>query len=311
MVYLKLISNIGDIRCSYMYINLELYRIFYVVATTGSISKAAKELCTSQPAVSQSIKMLEYKLGGQLFIRTPKGVKLTVEGTVFFKYIEQGYNFFKTAEQKFLEMQNLHAGQLRIGVSDTLCKYYLISYLEKYTVAYPDIKIHVTNQTTFEIIDLLKGGEIDLGIINLPIKDDCSLELTQTLKIQDCFIVGKKFKHLSLLPISIKKLVEYPMMLLEKDSNSRNFIDNYAEANGTKLYPEIELGSVDLLVEFAIRGLGISCVIRNFIKEELENEEVFEVTVQEEIPERAIGVVQLKGTPVSAAVKKFIEILTN
>ncbi|SFM39805.1 LysR family transcriptional regulator [Pelosinus propionicus] len=294
-----------------MNVNLELYRVFYVVASTGSISKAAKELFTSQPAVSQSIKVLEHKLGGQLFIRTPKGVKLTVEGDVLFKYIEQGYSFFKTAEQKFLEMQNLQAGQLRIGVSDTLCKYYLISYLEKYTAAYPEIKIHVTNQTTFEIIDLLKGGKIDLGVINLPIKDDCSLELTQTLKIQDCFIVGKKFKHLSGLPISLKKLVEYPMVLLEKDSNSRNFIDNYAEANGIKLVPEIELGTVDLLVEFAKKGLGISCVIKDFIKEELASEEIFEVTVQEKIPQRTIGVAQLKGTPVSTAVKKFIEVLIN
>jgi DNA-binding transcriptional LysR family regulator len=81
-----------------MHVSLELYRAFYVTATTGSISKAAKELFTSQPAVSQSIKVLEYKLGGQLFIRTPKGVKLTVEGNVLFKYIEQGYSFFKTAE---------------------------------------------------------------------------------------------------------------------------------------------------------------------------------------------------------------------
>ncbi|WP_371362726.1 HTH-type transcriptional regulator HdfR [Sporomusa rhizae] len=294
-----------------MYINLELYRVFYVTAMTGSISKAAKELCTSQPAVSQSIKLLEHKLGGQLFIRTPKGVELTVEGHVFFKYIEQGYGFFKTAEQKFLEMQNLQSGQLRIGVSDTLCKYYLIPYLEKYTEAYPAIKIHVINQTTFEIIDLLKKGKIDLGIINLPIQDDNSLKVTQTLKIQDCFIVGEKFKYLSLSPISLKNLVEYPMMLLEKDSNSRIFIENYAKNNGIHLCPEIELGSVDLLIEFTKRGLGISCVIKNFIKEELERGEVFEVIVQEEIPERMIGVAQLRETPVSAAVKKFVEVLTN
>ena len=294
-----------------MNVNLELYRVFYLTATTGSISKAAKEIFTSQPAVSQSIKVLESKLGGQLFIRTPKGVKLTVEGEILFKYIEQGYSFFRTAEQKFLEMKNLQAGQLRIGVSDTLCKGYLMSYLEKYTEAYPEIRIHVTNQTTFEIIDLLKGGKIDLGVINLPIKEDYSLELAPTLRIQDCFIVGKKFKELSIAPISLKNLLKYPMVLLEKDSNSRNFIDAYAEENGIKLCPEIELGTIDLLIQFAKRGLGISCVVKNFIMEELENEEVFELTVQEKIPERNIGIAQLKGTPVSAAVKKFIEILIN
>jgi Transcriptional regulator len=281
-----------------------------MTVVTGSISKAAKELYTSQPAVSQSIKALEDKLGGKLFARTPKGVTLTVEGKVFFQYIEQGYHLIKTAEQKFLEMQNLQKGQIRIGVSDTLCKYLLIDYLEKFNEMYPEIRIHVTNQTTFEIIDLIKGGKIDLGVINLPVNGE-ELVVTEVLTIQDCFIVGEKFKELSLSTLSLQDLCDYPLVLLEKESNSRRFIDRYAENNGVKLFPEIELGTVDLLIQFAKRGLGIACVVKNFISEELAKGEVFEIGVQEKIPERTIGIASLKGVPVSAAVKKFIELIKN
>lgn len=108
-----------------MDINLDLYKVFYHVVQTGSISKASQELFISQPAVSQSVRQLESKLGGQLFYRTPKGITLTPEGQVLYKYIEQGYNLIMLAETKFSETINLEAGVIRIGASDMTLKYTL------------------------------------------------------------------------------------------------------------------------------------------------------------------------------------------
>lgn len=309
-IYVKLILNIGGISLFYMYINLELFRIFYMTAKTGSISKAAKALFTSQPAVSQSIKVLENKLGGRLFHRTPKGVTLTAEGEIFFKYIEQGYSFMEKAEQTFYEMKNLMSGQIKIGVSDTLCKHYLLPYLNDYHEAFPDIRVHVTNQTSYEIIDLLKSGKVDLGVVNLPIDSEQSLQIIETLKIQDCFVVGCKYKHIHEAPVSIRDLGKYPVLLLEKDSNSRRFIDHYLQKNGAVIIPEFELGTIDLLIEFAKIGFGIACVVKNFIEEELKKKHLYEVIIKEKIPQRAIGVVTLREVPLSAAAEKFIEYLT-
>lgn len=292
-----------------MHINLELFRTFYMTATAGSISKAAQNLFTSQPAVSHSIKVLEDKLGGRLFHRTPKGVTLTAEGEVFFKYIEQGYCLMEKAEEKFREMKNLTFGQMKIGVSDTLCKHYLLPYLNDYHDAYPDIRVHVTNQTSYEIIDLLKSGKVDIGIVNLPIEIDNILQIVETLKIQDCFVVGPKYKHIQEQPISVKDLVNYPVLLLEKDSNSRRYIDHYLKMNSTTIVPEFELGTIDLLVEFAQIGFGVACVVRNFIEKELKERRLYEVTLLESIPERAIGLVTLKGVPLSAAADRFTEYL--
>ncbi|HHW48009.1 MAG TPA: LysR family transcriptional regulator [Clostridiaceae bacterium] len=292
-----------------MHINLELYRVFYYVATAGSISGAAKELFISQPAVSQSIKQLEEKLGGKLFFRTSKGIKLTTEGEVLYKYIDQAYNIIRTAENKFIEMQNLTEGEIKIGAGDTLCRYYLIPYLELFHKEYPGIKIHVTNRTTPETIDLLKSGKVDLGIINLPADVDESVTVEETISIQDCFVAGRNYRYLSEKPISLSELVTYPVMVLEKGTSTRKHIDNFAKEHGIEISPEIELGSIDLLIQFAKIGLGISCVVRNFVDEEIREGDLYEIKLIEPIPERKVGIATLKDFPLSAAAGKFIEIL--
>ena len=292
-----------------MQVNLELYRVFYYAAKAGSISGAAKELFVTQPAVSQSIGQLEEKLGGKLFFRTPRGIVLTSEGEVMFKYIEQVYNFIVTAEHKFAEMQNLFSGQVRIGASDTLCRYYLAPHLERFHREFPEVGIQVTNRTTPETIQLLKSGKVDLGVINLPVAGDNQLLIREGITVQDCFIAGEKFKHLSEKVISLEELARYPLLLLEKGSSSRRYIDHFAARSGTPIRPEIELGSIDLLVRFAGIGLGISCVVKNFIKDELAGGEVYEIKLRERIPPRKTGIVTLRKVPLSAAGKKFIDLL--
>ena len=292
-----------------MSINLELYRVFVHVVKAGSISKAADSLYITQPAVSQAIKQLEEKLGGQLLFRTPKGIRPTREGEVVFQYAEQAYNFILTAENKFREMQNLMSGQIKISASDTLCMHYLAPYLGKFRSSYPKVHIQVTNRTTMETIELLKRGMADLGIINLPIDDDNQLLIREVLQVRDCFVSGERYKKAADYKISLKELTEYPLLLLEKTSNTRRSIDDFSKAHGITLEPEIELGSIDLLVQFAKTGLGIACVIRDFVTNEIENGELYEIKLTEEMPPRKIGIVTLKNVPVSAAVKRFSELL--
>lgn len=292
-----------------MEINFELYKVFYNVVKEGKISAAAKKLYISQPAVSQSIKQLEEKLGGKVFFRTPKGIKLTSEGEVFFKYIEKAYSFITAGESKFQEMLNLEHGEIVIGAGDTLCAHYLLPYLEQFHKEYPHVKIKVTNRTSYETLDLLKGGSVDLGILNLPIKEDKHLEVIETLTLEDCFICGDKYYPNFTQKISLEQLSKYPLVLLEKRSNTRRFIDKIFSDNNIIVKPEIELGSVDLLVEFAKIGLGISFVTKNFIHDELDKQEVYEIKLKEKIPKRKVGVVTLKEVPLSSAGKKFLNFL--
>jgi DNA-binding transcriptional LysR family regulator len=170
--------------------NLELYKSFFFVAKNRSISKAAEYMYVTQPAVSRSIRQLEEDLGCVLFSRTPKGVKLTQEGEILYQYIEQAFNFISNAEKKIDDVKNLLSGEVRIGVSDTLCKNYLVPYLKLFHTLHPTIKIHVICPTTPGIVNLLKAGKIDFGIINMPFHDE-QLSFKDVMTVQDCFVVGE------------------------------------------------------------------------------------------------------------------------
>ncbi len=285
--------------------NLEHYKAFYYTVKCGTISKASEQLYITQPAVSRSIQQLEDSLKCSLFFRTSKGVKLTPEGEVLYKYIEQAFSFIEAGENKIRDIRSLLVGEVRIGVSDTICKYYLIPYLKLFKTLHPGIKIHVTCPTTPGIISLLKAGKIDFGIINLPYRDE-QLNFQNITKVQDCFVTGGKYAYLSRQMQPLKKIVKQPLLLLEKSSNSRIFIDDYFSSHSLTVEPDFELGNMDLLMQFAKYDFGIACVIRNFIEDELDKGLLYEIKPVEKIPSRHIGVTWLKNVPLSSAAKVLI-----
>lgn len=292
-----------------MSIKLDSYKVFVEVAKWKSLSKAAKHLYMTQPAVSQSISQLEKELDTRLFTRTPRGVVLTNEGHILFEYVSSAINLIDVGETKLLESKKLMAGVLRIGVGDTISRYYLLPFLERFHNEHPNIKLKIINRTTLEILELLKSGEVDIGICNLPIEDS-NLTVKKLLDIHDIFVCGKSYRHMIDKPISFTELAELPLILLEPKSNSRQYVENYILSKGVKIEPEIELGSHDLLLEFAKINLGISCVIKEFSKDYLKKKILYEVRLEEEIPKREIGACFLKSVSLSSAAMKFIEYLS-
>ena len=291
-----------------MSVKLDLYKIFCEVAKCKSFSSAAKSLYMTQPAVSQAIMQLEEELGLRLFTRTPRGVNLTNEGQLLFEYANSAINLLNVGEKKLMETKNLIVGELRIGVGDTISRYFLLPYLERFHNYYPTIKLKIINRTTLELITLLKSGEVDIAICNLPIIDS-SIEVMELIDIHDIFVCGKKIKEDIIRPLKLSELVRFPLILLEPKSNSRQYVEEYMLYNGIKIEPEIELGSHELLLEFAKINLGMSCVISEFSQEYLRNGTLYEVKLTEEIPKRSIGVCSLKSVSLSPASQKFVEIL--
>jgi DNA-binding transcriptional LysR family regulator len=281
---------------------------YYYVAEYASISKAANHLYITQPAVSRAIRQLEYELGCTLFTRTPRGVKLTQEGEVLYKSVGQVFSSLSTAERKINALKNLLTGEVRIGASDTLCKHYLIPYLKLFNTLHPGIRIQVICQTTPGIISLLKSGRIDFGMINMPYEDE-ELVFKSILDIQDCFVAGEKYHYLCNKMQPLNEIVKQPLLLLEKASNSRSFIDRYFEDNSAKAEPAFELGNMDLLIHFAKNDFGIACVIRNFITDELDSGILREIKPIEKIPSRNIGAAWLGDMPLSAAATELINLL--
>jgi len=289
-------------------VKLDLYRVFCEVAKVHSFSKAAAALYMTQPAVSQSIMQLEGELMIRLFTRTPRGVVLTNEGQLLFEYISSAINLINTGEKKLVEVKNLMAGELRLGVGDTISRYYLLPYLERFHKLYRGIKLKVFNGTTIELCAMIKSGEIDIAVCNLPIEDE-AFEIIKCMDIQDIFVCGETYKDKLSKPLSLEEMSELPLILLETKSNSRQYVEKYLLSKGIGIKPEIELGSHELLLEFAKINLGISCVIKEFSQEYLKSGTLYEMQLIEEIPKRSIGICYLKSIPLSPASARFVDTL--
>lgn len=292
-----------------MDISLDWYRVFYNVVQEGMISKAADKLFITQPAVSQSIKLLEENLGITLLFRTSKGVKLTSDGEIIYRHIEKIFNEMELCNESINSIKGLHKGTLEIAASDTLCKHYLLPKLKTFQELYPNIKVHIYNKTTDEILLSLRAGEIDFGFINQPIPSNKGLTLTPIKRLQDCFICGKGLKKRLPSKITLEELTSHPLIVLEQGTNMRRFMDNYFQSHGVDYIPEMELGSIDLLTEFTKADFGISFVTSNFINKELDNKEVYILNIEEVIPPRSIALVELPRRPLSQAAERFKELV--
>lgn len=292
-------------------VNLELYRVFYTVAKCGSLTRAADELFISQPAVSQAIKQLESQLGGQLFNRTHKGMELSeVGGKQIFPIIEQALKLFDEAENKYFTLKDTAYGVLRICASDTVSTHFLLPIIKEYHERYPDVNLILQNCTSSETIDMLKRNKADIGFVNLPI-DDADVNLSKTvMHLHDTFVASEKFKELTKGVVDLKRLQDYPLLMLELNTATRQAIVSFAHSQGIHLHPEIELASLELMTSLAKSGIGIACIPREFVLHELEEEKsLVEVKTNPPLPTRAIGLALPKNETMTFAVKKFLQLL--
>lgn len=291
-----------------MDINFELYKIFYLAAKEESFSKAAECLYISQSAVSQAIRNLENSMGVKLFYRKSRTTRLTAEGEMLYRHISQAYQWIRTGETRVQEMQDLSWGEIRLGVGDTICKHYMIPYIRKFIAVNPRIRLQVSNRTSVQILHLLGQQQCDIGIVTLPIEEN-DIDITNFLEVQDIFVTTSKYPELLQQKISLEKLTEYPLLLLEANSTTRINLDRHLAAKGLQIHPEIELESVDLLIEFAKLGMGVAHAMRASAQQALTAGELFEVQLIDPLPPRKLGIATVKGVPLSPASQEFIRYL--
>jgi len=289
-------------------IDLNLYRIFYVVAKRGNITKAAEELYISQPAVTQAIHSLENQIGATLFIRAKKGVTLTEEAKVLYQFVESGLSYIKNGENKFKELMNIESGTLKIGASTTVTQHVLLDYLDVFQDSYPNVSISITNDLTQNLVKLLREGSVDLLILNLPTKEYKDIEITPFLEVHDTFMVGKRKKDLVNDKLDLDNLKE-DFIFQKSPSNTRKFLDNWLNDNNIDINPKYDVVSFNLVKDMTRMGLGIGYITKEFAKKELDSGELFELDINPKVPTRHIGIATLKDMVPSFAAREFINII--
>ena len=289
--------------------NLSQYKIFYEVAKAGNISKAAKELYISQPAISKAISKLEDSLGLSLFTRSSRGVQLTSEGEILFEHTREAFDALDRGEQELKRIQEFDIGHLRIGVSNTLCKYILLPYLKTFIDQYPHMKVTIESQATAQTLARLEQQKIDLGLVAEPsVRRD--LAFIPVMDIQDTFVTPPNYlENLYLREGQDTSLFETGnIMLLDTSNMTRHHVDEYMAENNIFPHQILEVTTMDLLIEFAKIGLGIACVIKELVQKELDSGMLVEIPLDIPIHRRTIGFAYHPANQ-AMALKTFLEFL--
>ncbi len=290
-------------------VNLDLYRVFYTVAKSGSLTKAAEELYISQPAVSRSIKQLETQLGVSLFTRTHRGMTLSAQGgKVIFNEVERALSLLNEAENRIEEMKNSATGVIRIGASDTIFEYFLADKIVEFHERFPAVKFELTADFTPDTIEKLKADKCDVAFVNLPISPDPDLKLYgNCMRLNDVFVVGEKYKELAEQTVSLTELKRYPLILMDQNTVARRSLHNFLSSLGVDLQPSIEVGSWDLMKRLVLRGMGVGVIPREYAATQLQSGSLFEIKTDPALPVRSVGMLLPKNAPVSYALHSFIE----
>ena len=294
-----------------MNINLDLYRIFYIVAKNGSISAAADVLFISQPAITFQIKKLEEQLGISLFTRTKHGVILTDEGKVLFDYVNNAIENIISGENALSNLKNLDSGIIRIGASTTVCRHVVMPYLEKFHELYPKIDIQIVNNLTTNLLKELRNGNLDILFLNMPMHENKDLNIIPINDVQDIFVGNKKYYDLTKGKVNLKELNIYPLIFQKLPSNTRAYLNNYLNSNNVDLKPQLEVVSYNLIMDLVKAGFGIGYATKEFIKNELENKTLYEIEVIPRVPKRFIGIATIDKKTPNYSVKKLIEMMTE
>ena len=206
-------------------------------------------------------------------------------------------------------MMDAETGEIRIGASDMTLRFYLLPILQRFHEAYPGIHLAVTNGPSPETMKYLAEGSIDFGLVTAPMTKKGGFGLTQVKTVQDIFVAGSRFAQLQGKKLEWKQLEQLPVVCLEKGTSTRSYVDGFLKEQNVAVQPEIELATSDMIVQFALKNLGVACVVKDFAEEYLERGELFELEFDQPIPERPMYLAVNKRLPISFVASKFLEML--
>ncbi|MGN1206558.1 MAG: LysR family transcriptional regulator [Eubacterium sp.] len=297
--------------------SLSQYHIFYTVAKTGNISAAANELFISQPAVSKSIKKLEDLLQTTLLIRGPRGVKCTEDGEILYKHLASAFSSIQAGEQLLQRNRAFEIGQIHIGSSTTLCKHIMLPLLQTFVKKNPHVRVTIDGLSSRETALHLAANKMDVGLL-VETSASKSLPFTPLTELSYTFVASKQY----LENLKLREGIDYTkkdpsffqkatLMLMDHENISRQHIEAYFSANSIQTRQILETSNMELLIEFAKIGLGVSCLIRNFVENDIENGTLIEIPLRKNISMRTVGFAYSKDSVYNPAVTKFKQMISE
>lgn len=291
--------------------NFEYYKAFYYVAKYENLTKAASVLKTSQPAVTRTIHNLENDLGCRLFTRSKKGMTLTPEGNTFYKYVAAGCAQFFKGENDLSNLISLENGTIYISATETALHCYLFEAMGEFNQKYPNVHFKVLNNSTMDSVNAVKEGKVDLAFVSTAFSVGKPLKRKILQNYQEILIGGSRYRELQGRNVSLQELSTYPWISLTAEALTRTFLNEYFEKHGLRFSPDMELATTDMILPAVKHNLGIGFIPEEFARAEIESGNVFEINVEEALPERSVILIYDTEYPQSIASKEFQKFLNE
>ncbi|MDR0987746.1 MAG: LysR family transcriptional regulator [Ruminococcus sp.] len=288
--------------------NLNRYRLFCAVAEAGSISAAAERNFISQPAISKAISKMEDTLSTALFFRNHNGVSLTPEGEMLYEELKTAFDIIKSGEDRLKVINEKGIGHLRLGASGVLAKNVLLPYLKRYTAENPHVNITIECKSSSQIARILSDGGIDIALMVKPITVS-DIECKVIGQIHDAFVCTKEYRdNLNKTHSPVRFWNDANIMLMDTSNASRIHIEKYFKDEGITPQKILEVTTMDMLIEFAKVGIGVACVIEEFVQSELQSGELIKIPLSIPVPGRDIMFATAKYAKITNSMQKFINL---
>lgn len=292
-------------------INLELYKIFYVAATSGNITAAADRLCLSQPSVTKHIQKLERYLGCELFARSKRGVSLTSEGRLLLSRIEPAWKLILSAERELSSMNELESGSVSIASTEMSFKSYVLPAMTGYLREHPKININFANALNAEMIELLRNGSLDCAILHEPFTVYDFMDITVIDEMEEYAVCSERYVEMIKAPLSPFEMCAFPFISMPQGSSTARYLDNYFSSYGVEFKPDIQLTTVELTAQAIEGGLGIGILPERIVLPRLKEKSIFQIPLEHPLPRRKACLITNKKLPISIAARSFIDHLIS
>ena len=288
---------------------MDLYQLrsFYEVVREQSFTRAADKLFLTQPAISLQIKALESELDEILLERNRRQLRLTSAGEILFVHAKVMLARLEQARDDIAALKQVLSGRLAIGTSDTNCTYILPRVLAEFHARYPAVELDIRNRMSPEVGNLVLNDEVEFGLATLPVKhrDLVSESLFERRDVLICppdHALGKRRR------IGLKQLAEYPFLVLERGSTSRQLLEEVFQRQGLALQVEMSLGGIEIIKRYVEIGLGIALVPEVAVEAEVSAGKVRAVQVNG-LAKRQIGLIEHRQRRRSQATEAFLALL--
>lgn len=286
-------------------LNLNLYRVFYVVAKTKSFSESSKVLHISQPAISKHIQNLEYELNTLLFYRNNRGIELTPEARNLLTYVEKAYNFLMLGEKQLQESKELLQGKVSIGMPTVLSNYYFTDYIREFMQKHSKIVVKMANHDVNTLLNLINQHTLDVLIVAGDIEINKELNKILIKKDEYCFVYNPE--KINVEAKSLEELISYPLLLPVKTTIERKKIEELFATKSLTSNPIMELETNEMMLNYVKEGFGIGYVLKEVA---LKNPDIKILELTEKMPEIEINLIY-DDVSVTYSTKEFINTFIN